>query len=145
MCNPPWQSDWGALFALYQTTRKTARFSRSPKITGDAPPASTRTLGQGCSWGQPATGGTNRAFPKGVGILRAWKQWQREAGIARLYSFHALRYSHVSHALNNGIPVHHMSAQAGHASPDVTLRIYSDPNPVERKVVYEKHNPDDAI
>ena len=82
---------------------------------------------------------------KGSGLLNAWKQWQKKAGIRKPYSFHALRHSHVSHSLNNGIPVHHVSAQAGHASPDVTLKIYCDPNPVERQAAYEGHNPDDDI
>jgi integrase len=82
---------------------------------------------------------------KGRGLLTAWKRWQRKAGVVKPYTFHALRHSHVTHSLDNGIPVHHVSAQAGHASPDVTLRIYSDPNTAERRAAYENHNPDDAI
>jgi len=95
--------------------------------------------------GTVGNGWNKQGILKGAGILRAWKQWQRAAGNTILYSFHALRHSHVSHSLNNGIPVHHVSAQAGHASPDVTLRIYSDPHPIERKRAYEAHNPDDTI
>ena len=102
-------------------------------------------IGEKLFVGTIGNGWNKTGILKGAGILSAWKRWQRKAGVTKLYSFHALRHSHVSHALNNGIPVHHVSAQAGHASPDVTLRIYSDPNPVERKRAYREHNPDDVI
>lgn len=102
-------------------------------------------IGENLFIGTIGNGWNKEGILRGAGILRAWKQWQQKAGIAKCYSFHALRHSHVSHALNNGIPVHHVSAQAGHASPDITLRIYSDPNPVERKRAYREHNPDDVI
>jgi integrase len=95
--------------------------------------------------GAIGNGWNKEGFIRGRGLLSAWQRWQRKAGIVKPYTFHALRHSHVSHSLDNGIPVHHVSAQAGHASPDVTLRIYSDPNPVERRAAYEGHNPDDAI
>lgn len=102
-------------------------------------------IGEKLFVGTIGNGWNKTGILKGAGILRAWKRWQKKAGVTKPYSFHALRHSHVSHSLNNGIPVHHVSAQAGHASPDVTLRIYSDPNPVERKRAYREHNPDDAI
>ena len=102
-------------------------------------------IGERVFIGTIGNGWNKKGILKGAGILRAWKRWQRKSGITRIYSFHSLRHSHVSHSLNNGIPVHHVSTQAGHASPDVTLRIYTDPNPVERKHAYLAHNPDDSI
>jgi integrase len=71
-------------------------------------------LGCGNSWSKtPITGS---------GIYHAWQAWQALAGIGP-YKFHELRHSHVTHSLDNGIPVHHVSRQAGHSSPDITLRI----------------------
>jgi integrase len=40
-------------------------------------------------------------------------------------SFHGLRHGHITHLLKSGIPVHVVSARAGHARPSITLDTYS--------------------
>jgi integrase len=55
------------------------------------------------------------------------KAFSREvvaAGIARV-TFHGLRHTHLTHLLLDGVPVHVVSARAGHANPTVTLNVYS--------------------
>ena len=39
-------------------------------------------------------------------------------------TFHVLRQIHITHLLRSGVPVHVVSARAGHANPTVTLKIY---------------------
>lgn len=46
------------------------------------------------------------------------------AGIPRV-TFQRLRHTHLTHLLLDGIPVHVVSARAGHANPTVTLNVYS--------------------
>jgi integrase len=59
-----------------------------------------------------------RAFTKGFG---------REVKAAKLphVTFHGLRHTHITHLLRSGVPVHVVSARAGHANPTVTLNIYA--------------------
>lgn len=78
------------------------------------------------------------------GIYHAWRGWQEAAGIGP-YKFHEIRHSHVAHSLNNGVPIHHVSNQAGHKSPDITLRIYSRSDDPDRKRAYDNKNPDDDV
>jgi integrase len=55
------------------------------------------------------------------------KQFVREvaaAGIKRI-SFHVLRHTHITHLLRSGVPVHVVSARAGHARASITLDTYS--------------------
>jgi integrase len=40
-------------------------------------------------------------------------------------TFHGLRHTHITHLLRSGVPVHVVSARAGHASATVTLNIYA--------------------
>jgi integrase len=40
-------------------------------------------------------------------------------------TFHGLRHSHITHLLRAGVPVHIVSARAGHARPSITLDTYS--------------------
>jgi integrase len=40
-------------------------------------------------------------------------------------TFHGLRHTHLTHLLRSGVPVHVVSARAGHANPTVTLNAYS--------------------
>jgi len=40
-------------------------------------------------------------------------------------TFHGLRHTHITHLLRSGVPVHVVSARAGHANPTVTLNIYA--------------------
>jgi integrase len=45
-------------------------------------------------------------------------------GIKRT-KFHGLRHLHITHLLRSGVPVHVVSARAGHARPSVTLDTYA--------------------
>jgi integrase len=40
-------------------------------------------------------------------------------------TFHGLRHTHITHLLKSGVPVHVVSARAGHSKPAVTLNTYS--------------------
>ena len=55
------------------------------------------------------------------------KAFSREVAAAHLphVTFHGLRHTHVTHLLRSGVPVHVVSARAGHANPTVTLNIYA--------------------
>jgi integrase len=55
------------------------------------------------------------------------KAFSREVAAAKLphVTFHRLRHTHVTHLLRSGVPVHVVSARAGHANPTVTLNIYA--------------------
>ena len=46
------------------------------------------------------------------------------AGIKRT-SFHGLRHLHVTRLLNDGVPIHAVSARAGHVRPSITLDLYA--------------------
>jgi integrase len=47
--------------------------------------------------------------------------------------------------MDNGIPIYHISRQAGHSKPDITLRIYAHSEDPERKQAYEGKNLDDDL
>lgn len=53
------------------------------------------------------------------------KAFSREVAAAKLphVTFHGLRHTHITHLLRSGVPVHVVSARAGHANPTVTLNI----------------------
>ena len=55
------------------------------------------------------------------------KAFGREVVAAKLphVTFHGLRHTHITHLLRSGVPVHVVSARAGHANPSVTLNIYA--------------------
>lgn len=55
------------------------------------------------------------------------KEFAREAAAAGVphVTFHGLRHTHITHLLRSGVPVHVVSARAGHANPAVTLNIYA--------------------
>jgi integrase len=70
-------------------------------------------------------------FPKWDGKMRSprpiSKEFAREsaaAGVAHV-TFHGLRHTHITHLLRSGVPVHVVSARAGHANPSITLNIYA--------------------
>ena len=48
----------------------------------------------------------------------------RAAGLKSV-TFHGLRHTHITHLLKSGVPVHAVSARAGHSKPSVTLNTYS--------------------
>jgi len=47
----------------------------------------------------------------------------RAAGLKT--KFHALRHLHITYLLKNGVPVHVVSARAGHSRASITLDAYS--------------------
>ena len=55
------------------------------------------------------------------------KAFSREIATAKLprVTFHGLRHTHITHLLRSGVPVHVVSARAGHANPTVTLNTYA--------------------
>ena len=55
------------------------------------------------------------------------KEFAREAARAKVghVTYHGLRHTHITHLLRSGVPVHMVSARAGHANPAVTLNIYA--------------------
>jgi len=71
------------------------------------------------------------AFPTWDGRMRTprpfSKEFARAADAAELghVTFHGLRHTHITHLLRSGVPVHVVSARAGHANPSVTLNIYA--------------------
>jgi integrase len=70
-------------------------------------------------------------FPHWDGTLRNpnnfSKQFADEASAAKLphITFHGLRHTHITHLLRSGVPVHVVSARAGHSNPTVTLNTYA--------------------
>ena len=40
-------------------------------------------------------------------------------------TFHALRYTHASQLIDQGVDIVTISKRLGHAKPDITLRIYA--------------------
>jgi integrase len=55
------------------------------------------------------------------------KEWRKAAASIGLdgVSFHALRHTHASHLIDAGIDVVKISKRLGHASPTITLAVYS--------------------
>ena len=54
-------------------------------------------------------------------------EFMREAAKAGVphVTFHGLRHTHITHLLRSGVPVHVVSARAGHANPSITLTVYA--------------------
>ena len=48
-----------------------------------------------------------------------------KAAAIKPVTFHCLRHTHITHLLKAGVPVHIVSARAGHAKPSITLDAYS--------------------
>lgn len=70
-------------------------------------------------------------FPTFDGRMRTPRPFSKEfaraadaAGLGHV-TFHGLRHTHITHLLRSGVPVHVVSARAGHANPAVTLNIYA--------------------
>ncbi len=76
-------------------------------------------------------GKSDLVFPSWTGQLQNprgfSKAFSREVIAAKLphFTFHGLRHTHITHLLRSGVPVHVVSARAGHANPTVTLNIYA--------------------
>jgi integrase len=63
------------------------------------------------------------------------KEFAREAARAGApqVTFHGLRHTHITHLLRSGVPVHVVSARAGHANAAVTLNIYAHVMPGQQE------------
>jgi integrase len=59
-----------------------------------------------------------------VVLSHTFSQKVREAGLPST-TFHGLRHFHVSYLLKHGVPLHVVSARAGHANATVTLNTYA--------------------
>jgi integrase len=59
-----------------------------------------------------------------VVLSHTFPQKAREAGLPPT-TFHGLRHFHVSYLLKHGVPLHVVSARAGHANATVTLNTYA--------------------
>jgi integrase len=57
-------------------------------------------------------------------LSSAWSHFAASAGIPGV-SFHALRHTHVSQLIDQGVDVVTISRRLGHANPAITLRIYA--------------------
>lgn len=55
----------------------------------------------------------------------AFETVQARLGIKPVRSFHALRHTHASQLLANGVPIAEVTKRLGHASPAITLGIYT--------------------
>jgi integrase len=70
-------------------------------------------------------------FPTWDGEVRSprsfTKEFSREVEAAKLphVTFHGLRHMHLTYLLRSGVPLHVVSARAGHANPTVTLNTYA--------------------
>lgn len=56
-------------------------------------------------------------------LSEAFSAKVRAAGLKRI-AFHGLRHTHITLLLKSGVPVHVVSARAGHAKPSITLDTY---------------------
>lgn len=65
----------------------------------------------------------NFLFPSNERI--AFQGVQKDLGIFPIRSFHALRHTHASQLLANGVPIAEVSKRLGHASPAITLTTYT--------------------
>jgi hypothetical protein len=63
-------------------------------------------------------------LPSPNSISAAWGDFAKRAGIPDV-SFHALRHTHASQLIDAGVDVVTISQRLGHASSDITLRVYS--------------------
>jgi integrase len=54
----------------------------------------------------------------------AWSDYAKAIGIPEV-TFHALRHTHASQLIDEGVDIVTISKRLGHSKPDITLRIYS--------------------
>ena len=53
------------------------------------------------------------------------KNFAAEAAAIKRVTIHTLRHTHITHLLRDGVPVHVVSARAGHSNPTITLNTYA--------------------
>ena len=59
-----------------------------------------------------------------VASSKAWGNFAASIGIPEV-TFHALRHTHASQLIDEGVDIVTISKRLGHAKPDITLRIYA--------------------
>ena len=57
-------------------------------------------------------------------VSTAWADFAESVGISAV-TFHALRHTHASQLIDQGVDIVTISKRLGHAKPDVTLRVYA--------------------
>jgi integrase len=57
-------------------------------------------------------------------VSAAWSDYAKRIGMAEV-TFHALRHTHASQLISEGVDIVTISKRLGHAKPDITLRIYA--------------------
>jgi integrase len=63
----------------------------------------------------------------------------RAAGLSGI-TLHSLRHSHASELLSDGVPITAVAERLGHASPNITLAIYSHALPVDNQAAAKVWN-----
>jgi integrase len=58
------------------------------------------------------------------GVSMAWAEYAERIGIPEV-TFHALRHTHASQLIDQGVDIVTISKRLGHAKPDITLRTYA--------------------
>jgi integrase len=56
-------------------------------------------------------------------VSGAWSDYAKQIGIPEV-TFHALRHTHASQLIDQGVDIVTISRRLGHGKPDITLRIY---------------------
>jgi integrase len=57
-------------------------------------------------------------------VSTAWGEFAERIGMPEV-TFHALRHTHASQLIDQGVDIVTISKRLGHAKPDITLRVYS--------------------
>ena len=57
-------------------------------------------------------------------VSAAWSDYAKQIGMPEV-TFHALRHTHASQLIDQGVDIVTISRRIGHAKPDITLRIYA--------------------
>ena len=57
-------------------------------------------------------------------VSTAWADFAESVGIPAV-TFHALRHTHASQLIDQGVDIVTISKRLGHVKPDVTLRVYA--------------------
>ena len=65
-------------------------------------------------------------------VSAAWSDYAKQIGMPEV-TFHALRHTHASQLIDQGVDIVTISRRLGHATPDITLRVYAHPLPKGRQ------------
>jgi integrase len=57
-------------------------------------------------------------------VSAAWSDYAKQIGMPEV-TFHALRHTHASQLIDQGVDIVTISRRLGHATPDITLRVYA--------------------